>query len=118
MKKKDLLLIAIVLCIAGAFWLGRNLLSKDGDEMVRVTIDGETYGEYPLTENQTIKINDTNVLVIEGGSADVTEANCPDHLCVHQKAISKDGESIICLPNKVVVEVQSDEQSTYDAVTN
>lgn len=49
----------------------------------------------------------TNTLVIKGGVADMTSADCPDHLCVKQKAISKEGESIICLPNKVVVTVKA-----------
>ena len=47
----------------------------------------------------------TNLLVIKDGKADVTEADCPDKLCVHQKAISKTNETIVCLPNKVVVQV-------------
>ena len=48
----------------------------------------------------------------------MTSADCPDHLCVKQKAISKEGESIICLPNKVIVEVDSAVNSEIDAVTN
>ena len=46
------------------------------------------------------------------------EADCPDLLCVHQKAISKEGESIICLPNKVVVTIRGGEETELDAVTN
>ena len=46
----------------------------------------------------------------------VLEADCPDQLCVHQKAISRNHESIICLPNQVVAEVESAESSEYDAV--
>ena len=46
------------------------------------------------------------------------EADCPDQLCVHQKKISMNHESIICLPNRVVVEIESSENSEYDAVTN
>ena len=39
------------------------------------------------------------------------QSRCPDQICVHEKAISADGESIICLPNKIVVEVESDKES-------
>lgn len=59
----------------------------------------------------------TNTLVIKGGVADMTSADCPDHLCVKQKAISKEGESIICLPNKVVVTVKSDMKSDIDSIS-
>lgn len=76
-------------------------------------------GPTVFSEEQTIEINGgTNILQIKEGKADMTEADCPDKLCVHQKAVSKNGESIICLPNKVVIEVKSSEQSAYDAVTN
>ena len=61
------------------------------------------------------------VLLIAGaafGKAKMTDADCPDQLCVHQKAASKNHESIICLPNKVVVEVDGSEESEFDAVAN
>ena len=60
----------------------------------------------------------TNTLTIAERKADMTDADCPDLLCVHQKAISKDGETIVCLPNKVVVTVISSEKSDMDAVAN
>ena len=56
--------------------------------------------------------------MIKNGKADMTEADCPDKLCVHQKPVSKNHESIICLPNKVIVEVDSSANSEFDAVTN
>ena len=58
----------------------------------------------------------TNLLVIKDGKADVTEADCPDKLCVHQKAISKTNETIVCLPNKVVVQVIGAGESELDSI--
>ena len=73
---------------------------------------------YSLGEDQEISINGgTNTLVIKNNRAKMKEADCPDQLCVNQKAISKNNESIICLPNKVVVEVESSENSEFDAVS-
>ena len=94
----------------------------DSDACVKVTIDGRGYGTYPLSKDDTIEIKNgdgdvTNTLVIKGGVADMTSADCPDHLCVKQKAISKEGESIICLPNKVVVTVKSDTKSDIDSIS-
>ena len=57
-------------------------------------------------------------VMIKNGKAKMTDADCPDQLCVHQKAASKNHESIICLPNKVVVEVDGSEESEFDAVAN
>ena len=47
-----------------------------------------------------------NTLVINGGKASIVSADCPDKLCVHQQEISKAGESIICLPHKLVVRIE------------
>ena len=46
------------------------------------------------------------------------DATCPDHICVNQKEISKTGETIVCLPNKVIVEIKGADSSELDAVTN
>lgn len=82
-----------------------------------VKVEGEIQGVYSLSEDREIEINGgTNTLKIRNGIADMTKADCPDKLCVNQKAVSKNGESIICLPNKVVVTVDSSENSEFDAV--
>ena len=78
------------------------------------------YGTYPLDVDKEIPIQKdgktTNLLVIRDGKADVTEADCPDKLCVHQKAISKTNETIVCLPNKVVVQVIGAGESELDSI--
>ena len=61
---------------------------------------GNVFGSWPISEDRTVEIGDGNRLVIEDGKADMVWADCPDKLCVNQKAISREGESIICLPNK------------------
>ena len=119
MKKGDIILILLILLVAGsAFGIYRAFPGSGGGEAV-VYVDGEEEGRYSLNEDQTIEINGgTNILQIKNGKADMTEADCLDQLCVNQRAISRQGESIICLPHKVVVEVESSESSELDAVTN
>ncbi len=118
MKKKDWILAGAVLGLAVIWLLIRTFFWNEKGERVQVTVDGEIYGEYSLNEDKTIKINETNVLRIRDGSAKMTEADCPDQICVHQRKISKDGETIICLPNKVVVTVCSGETSHLDGIAN
>ena len=50
-----------------------------------------------------------NVLIIKDGYADMTDASCPDGLCVRQHKINESGESLVCLPNKVTVTVVGDD---------
>lgn len=117
--KRDKLLIVIVVCVALCAFLAHQIIGGDGAGKVTVKVNGELKGTYSLAEDQTIEINGgTNILQIKNGKADMTEADCPDQLCVNQRAISRQGESIICLPHKVVVEVESSESSELDAVTN
>ena len=62
----------------------------------------------------------TNVIEIKDGKVYVSEADCPDKLCVKQGPISKAGETIVCLPHKLVVRITSNDfndEPTYDAVT-
>lgn len=86
---------------------------------ISITIDGAEYGTYSLLEEQTITIEQNgalNIIEIKGGEAFMKEASCPDQLCVDQNEISFDKESIICLPNKVVVTVTSDIESDLDGI--
>lgn len=116
MKKNDYILIAGVLAavvvLSMVFW---QHLTGEGT-MVEVKASGKVIGRYRLAHEQTIDLNGTNTLVIRDGKADMVEADCPDKLCVKQKAISAEGETIVCLPNQIVVTVINGEKTTEDAV--
>ncbi|MCI5741160.1 MAG: NusG domain II-containing protein [Lachnospiraceae bacterium] len=124
MKKRfgrnDVIFLGILAILLLFIWFfGRNTGAEGSS--VQVTIDGKVYGTYSLEENQTIPIEQegktTNILQIEDGKAKMISADCPDQLCVHQSSIAKSKETIVCLPNKVVVEVQgSGDKKDYDAV--
>lgn len=117
LKKKDWALIAIVICVAGLAFLLHEVVGGTGAGKVIVKVAGEIEGVYDLSEDQEIEINQgTNILQIKSGKADMIEADCPDQLCVHQKPVSRNQEALICLPNKVTVEIVSAENSEYDAV--
>lgn len=104
MKKKDLIMIAAILAVALALWGGMFLIRKDDYGSIRITVNGQEYGTYSLAEDQVIAIGDTNVCEIKDGKVKMTKADCPDHLCIRQKAVGSSGGTIVCLPNKVVIE--------------
>ena len=105
MKIRDLILIASVLVISLSLFLVLELTKDEGARVI-VKIDGNEVAEYSLSENATHSLNDgTNTLVIEDGKAFLCDATCPDKLCVHQGKISKTGEVITCLPNKLTITV-------------
>lgn len=117
MKKKDFILIgAIVAVILIAFGV-MALVQQEGDSVV-VRVDGKKVAEYSLSQDGEYVLNGgTNVLKIEGGKAYLTEADCPDHLCMNQGKISKNGETITCLPNRLTVTVYCSEEGEVDLIS-
>ena len=109
--RNDLLLIGGLLAVAVVAGLFLYLFRSEGDS-VTVTVDGKPYGTYSLAEERTVDIytgtngEQLNRLVIRGGEALVEVATCPDGICAAHKPISRDGESIVCLPHKVVITVE------------
>ena len=99
-NRNDFVLILVLLAvILIGFLVVRLQRQKDAftvdvsvDEEIDTWIDGYQGGQ--------------NHLVIQDGCARIEEADCPDKLCVKQGTVSKSGESLVCLPNRVVVAVK------------
>ncbi len=101
----DIILIAAVLIIALSVFLFVELSRKEG-AFVRVSVNGERVAEYSLSVDGEYSLNGgTNILVIENGEAYIKWADCPRQICVKDGKISRTGERITCLENRVVVEV-------------
>lgn len=120
-KKRDIGLIGIILLIAFLCWFIPCIRGQFTykEAQLCITVDGEEYGVYSLEKDQVIRIGDTNVCAIKDGYVTMTEADCPDHLCMKQKRISKKGGTIVCLPNRVVLEITGDKSlDAPDAVAS
>ena len=121
MKKKDFILIAVVL-IAVVALFGYTKL-KDANEkaaFVEVYKDNELYKEIPLDEEAEFTIKDgehINKVKVHDRGVEVTEANCPDKVCVKTGFITKPSQSIVCIPNKLNIKiVDSNSDDSIDAV--
>lgn len=120
MNRNDKILIAGLLIIAAAFlFVYQGFVKKEGSRVV-ITVDGREYKTLELWEDTVLVVEGANGgknhLIIENGAVRMEEASCPDQVCVRQRAISHSGESIICLPNKVVVKVVGEKEDDVDAV--
>lgn len=105
--KRDIILAVFLLLLCGAALLIRHVTAEKG-EFAQVTVDGREIARYPLSEDREVTvegIGGENKLVISNGKADVCEADCPDKVCVDHRSISNVGETIVCLPHKVVVKI-------------
>ena len=119
LKKTDIALIVLLLLFAGAFYF---LFAGAGDagKTVVVSVDGAVYTECPLSQDAVVTIlmadgMHTNTLVVQDGETYMRYANCPDEICLRHRPIHLTGEMIVCLPNRIVVEISSGE-TEYDAV--
>ena len=72
---------------------------------VEIAVNGEVYGIYDLDTDQTIEIGEKNICRIENGAAWMEWADCPDQLCVHHSKISRNNETVVCLPNRVTLTI-------------
>ncbi len=109
-KKADIILLILIVA-AGLIISFGPLAKKAGGTDVRVTLDGDTYGIYSLAEDRTITIEKdghTNVIVIEDGTVHMESSTCKNQICVKHGKISLKGDSIVCLPNRVVVEIEGE----------
>lgn len=113
MKKNDIILAISLVVIAIICALFIQLLVKKDGNVVEVSINGQVYKTLPLSINTELQIDGNevdgyNILVIENGYAYMKDADCSDKICVHQGKISKVGETIVCLPHKVVAEIKGE----------
>lgn len=110
-NRNDLIFIGALLAVLLAVGVLIFAFRKEGDRVV-VTVNGEEFGNYPLSEDTVVDIRtgengqQLNRLVVKDSKAFVDTATCPDGICSDHKPISHDGESIVCLPHKVVVTVE------------
>ncbi|HBA92985.1 MAG TPA: NusG domain II-containing protein [Ruminococcaceae bacterium] len=117
MKKADFIIIGVVAVIVSVLAFFLYFVNADSGSVVIVEKDGEVIETLSLEQDAERVYEfdgETNTLVIEDGKAKITDANCPDGICSQHKSINKSGESIICLPHKLVVTVSNDKENDDD----
>ena len=121
-RKNDIILLScIAVLIFVSFGLRIHSMMNNGST-IEITVDGKVYGRYALEQDQRIpvEIDDEtkNIVVIADGEAYMAEASCPDKLCIHQGRIESRSQSIVCLPNRVIVTVIDGEEPEIDSMTD
>lgn len=121
LRRNDLILILVSLIVAVFLLFVMNITKIEGG-YATVVINGIETQSYPLSENIRVSLsndetNGYNVLVIEDGYASIIEANCPDKLCVRQRKIKYNGQTLVCLPNKTTVKIVSNTNSDTDFIS-
>lgn len=120
MKKRDIILISVILAVAFIFLLVIKMTEKEGAVAV-VSIGGEKVAEYSLNKNGEYSLNGgTHILKIQDGEAWMIYADCPtmgEDKCTYQRKISKTNQKITCLPYALVVTVEGGEPDEVDLIS-
>ena len=117
--KADIIL-AILLIVAGLAVSYAFTSGNETGQTVSIMVDGEQYAYYSLLEDRTVTVNQNdhiNKITIKGGKVSMTFSDCHNQDCVLQGEISSTSQSIVCLPNKVVVEIRGGNEE-YDAIAS
>lgn len=121
-KKMDIVIIAVLLILSFTphliFFKTSQKSSKNNYAIIQV--DGKIHKKIDLSKvkkSEKVNLNlpnGKNTLLVENNSIEMKSANCNDALCVKQGNISKVGQTIICLPHKLIIEIKGDELDSKD----
>lgn len=120
-KINDYILIIVIILFGLGLLLLQSISGEDGNTVV-IMQNGEFLQRLSLSDDlcdtDALYIESGggyNILEIKNGRAYITEADCPDGLCMKQKAVDRRGESLICLPHKLVITVEGETASDIDS---
>lgn len=120
-KKMDIVII-VVLIISSFIphFIYSSVGSKNNKNLyATIKVDGEIHNtiDLPTTSEEKFIIqteNGTNTILVNNNEINIVHADCKDELCVKQGSISKIGKTLICLPNKLIIEIKGDEYDSSD----
>lgn len=108
-KRNTVLLFGIMIVLSGTIFLLQNTVLKKTGSYALVEVDGKEVARLPLKEDAQICVDTQeegyNIIKVQDGAVSVTEANCPDKVCVDTGKLRTMGGVIACLPHKLVVTV-------------
>ena len=113
----DVLLIAVLLVLPG--WaLVRSWRAASERPVASIFQNNKLLGVYPLDRDQVVTVGDdvrpAMKIEIRGEAIRVAESDCPKGVCKHAGWIRTPGRSIVCVPNRVLIELKG-EATDYDA---
>ena len=108
---RDVLLGAVFLAIAGLLWLLLDPGEKGGQ--VQVLCRGETVCVLSLAEDTEREIAPGFTVTVENGTVRVSASDCAGQDCVRHRPISRKGESIVCLPREIIVQIVGEPETDF-----
>lgn len=118
LKKKDFIIVGGLLLAALVLYGVNAILHRPQGETFSIYQKGVKIGTYPFDKDQTIRIGTTNICRVSNGEVYMTDAACPDGLCLSMGPVTAKGGLIVCLPNQVFIQPDNmDGEDFIDSVT-
>lgn len=113
-KKLDFVIIAVLMLLSflPEIILGTSIGKGFNNTYAEITVAGKLYKTVPLsahTGEEIIEVNTkwgTNIVKVQDNKIGIIDADCPDKVCMNPTYIEKVGESLVCLPHKVMIEIK------------
>ena len=119
MKRLDIYIILVVFLICGGLFAMFSL-QPQADQEVVIYVKGDEYARVPIDGKEHVyEIENElgyNKIIINADGVHVAEADCPDHECVLVGTLNKTGQSIICAPHYLVIEILGNADDGLDGV--
>lgn len=118
--RRDILFMAALVILGIALTIGIFRPIPSENSILEVRLDGKVEMQLPLNKNTDKWISNshgtTNHFQIQDSKVKMIAADCHDQTCVRTRSISKPGETIVCLPHRLVLAIVKN-TSQPDAVT-
>lgn len=106
--KWDTMILLFLLLVGIFFSVWIFLPDSAPGNFLEIRQNGKVLKTLPLNQNTRETISGeggTNTFIIQDGSVSMIEADCGDHTCIQTGSIQKNGESIVCLPHRLVLQI-------------
>ncbi|HDJ1464554.1 TPA: NusG domain II-containing protein [Clostridioides difficile] len=114
MKKKDILLILGILVVITACYGIINVINSKNAGNIEIYVDNKLYKTVSIDAKEEFKIENRggyNIVKIHDKGVEIVDASCPDKVCVHTGFINKPSQSIVCIPNRVSIKINTNEKN-------
>jgi hypothetical protein len=114
---KTLLIAALALGFAS---LGISRLARPIGSEIVVQVNGKIVARMNLSQNQQMEITGARgamLIQVAQGRVRVVSSNCPEKICVKTGAIHRAGDTIVCVPNRVVIRITGSGQANLNLIT-
>ena len=104
----DFVIGILIFLLAAGIWLYPHM--KEEGKLCRITIGGKLHSKISLSDDGEMELPGC-IVRVKNGEVYVTDSDCPDKVCENTGRISKSGESIICVPNRISIEISGEAEN-------